>query len=237
MEVSENVARSTTPPHVPTYGIHVSDDDIRKIVERSLPSAEFVSKTALPQGSSYNNRVYFVSVRISNDEPQTHSTRTFVLKVCGRFWERYKTLNEVMCLELISIHCPDLPIPEVIAWSHDRAADESIGNEWILMTKLLGEPLHFAKLEEGDVKSVMADLAGLLSTLRWRIPSPKLMGNLVDVSADGSVSLGRSVDTPSALGWPWRSYLHYNQALLENCLINLESKAVYKQNRHLVRTT
>lgn len=118
-----------TPPHHPIFNIRLPAFLIRKIVQESLPAAEFISATQLPTGSSYNNRIYVVQIRaptvfrtsavFGNEQVIRDGEEELILKVCGRFWNRSITLNEVACLNLIKRNCPFLPVPRIIAHSAD----------------------------------------------------------------------------------------------------------------------
>lgn len=222
---------SSTPPHHPTYHVNLTTSAIRQIVNQALPHAWLVSATPLPSGFSYNNRIYIVIISKNDHDGQSQREEELILKVCGRFWTRTKTINEVACLRLIHKSCPELPVPRVISYSADRKTD-GVDQEWILMTKLPGKPLASIKLNEDDMSGLMADLAMILRSLRTEINTKGLIGNLVRVADE--VEVGGLVDLPAAKGGPWKSYLDYYRAILENRVSVMETDPRYQQNRRLV---
>ncbi|KAK7432936.1 hypothetical protein QQZ08_000407 [Neonectria magnoliae] len=70
-------------------------------------------------------------------EVQTQTGRYLILRVSLPVDPRYKTLSEVATLEWMSRNT-QIPFPKVIF--HDTSRDNPIGFEWILMSKLPGEP-------------------------------------------------------------------------------------------------
>ena len=225
---------STTPPHHPTYQVNLTTSAIRQIVNQALPDAWLVSATPLPSGFSYNNRIYIVIISKNHHDGQTQKEEELILKVCGRFWTRTKTMNEVACLRLIHKSCPEVPVPRVISYSADRKTD-GVDQEWILMTKLPGKPLASIKLNEDDMSHLMADVATILTSLRTEINTKGLIGNLVHFANDiDGVEVGGLVDLPAAKGGPWKSYLDYYRAILENRVSVMETDPRYQQNRLLV---
>lgn len=222
---------------------HLTPFMIRRIVERSLRSAEFISATQLPSGSSYNNRVYVVQVRTSTVSRTTavfgseeDGAEKLILKVCGRTRSHAIILNEVACLKLIAKNCPFLPVPRVIAYSADRDDDAGVSHEWILMSKLPGQTMESVELDERDKKSIMIDLAFALTTLRFNFVTKGEIGNLICVKhrMDEHIMAGGLVDSPIVHGGPWDSYLDYYCAILEGQIDIMLSNECYKRNRHLV---
>ena len=224
----------STPPHHPTYNVHASHEDIRTILREVYPDRSLLSSAPLPHGESYNNRIYHVSVGTLPSTPKA-SVLSLVLKVGGNVgqWKNIKTLNEVMCLKLVKFHCPDIPVPEVVAWSNESGRFPGIDFEWILMTKLPGRTLQSTGLASEDMETVADDLAKHLSALR-HISSPSKIGNVADVHEDGSVILGRLVDASEAKGWPFDTYLKYQQSIFLHNIENLEKTDAFRPNHHLV---
>ena len=126
--------RPATPPQHPTYGVHLRS--VSAIVEAVFPGAASHSAQQLPSGASFNNRIYFLSVRhedgpaymelnpkqdfeaLSYDDCDDEDAK-YVIKAVGRFWGAEKVQNEAACLWLLEKHCPAVPAPRVIAWSED----------------------------------------------------------------------------------------------------------------------
>lgn len=146
-----------TPPHHPTYNIHLSLPSVQKICTSVFPSSILnnLSIRTLPHGGSFNNRIYFLSFQ---------SEELHVLKLNGRFFGIDKVQNEVSCMLLLEKCCPEIPVPRVVAWSEDgeeivvrdgnatrvgigyvntksNDSDGGKGKGWILMTCLPGTPL------------------------------------------------------------------------------------------------
>ena len=220
----------TTPPHHPTYGIHVSASQIKQILESALPHTLLISSEPLPHGSSYNNRLYTLAVFHSHSPEISHEH--FILKVTGRFWKRAKTLNEAMCLRLLSKH-PTLPVPRLVAFSADATSIPNVPFEWILMTKMPGSPIPEKGLGLEDSQSIATDLANFLCGLRG-ISGPGRIGNLLDVRPDGMAELGGLVDVPTAKRAPYESHLQYQEAVFEAAINLLASEPIYEQNAPLV---
>jgi hypothetical protein len=118
--------RPKTPSHHPIYGIHLEAELIQRIVLTAFPDCHIESADELPPGSSYNNRIYFISItERKGGLPEGNDLQRYpanlVLKVMGRFWGAEKVQNEVGCLSLLESHCPQVPAPRVMAWSEDGA--------------------------------------------------------------------------------------------------------------------
>lgn len=239
---------ASTPPNEPTWQVHLSDTHIRYIVTSALPGATYVSSRQLPRGSSFNNRLYVVSVVYSTDgrnaNPSLSTTEEeLILKVCGRFWRCDKTRNEVSCLKLVRRHCANVPVPRVIAWCDDADATDGVGREWILMTKVQGVVLNDVAagagsevLDEGELEALMESLARMLVECRDCVPGPGMIGNLVgELDESGCAEVGGSVDVPGAKGAPWRSYLAYYRSVFIAHVRQLQELEVLKPNRYLVQ--
>ena len=234
MDYEQDRSRTITPPHHPTYRVQASEPEILHILNHAIPHAELVSSAALPHGQSYNNRIYNLSVSLSGNAGSEASVQALILKVGGRFWKTIKTRNEVMCLRLIKLYCPQIPVPEVLAWSNRSGEIVGVDFEWILMTKLTGTGFQPDELNAEDREEVAADLARYIYLLRTKVPSPGEIGNLVDIDANSLVKLGGLVDAPGARGWPYKSYLNYKQAVLTHNIELLEQSEEFRPNRYLV---
>jgi hypothetical protein len=125
-----------TPRGNPNYDIYFSDGKIKSVVEKCL---RFVTQDEmeiehLPSGKSFNNRIYFISLKKPhlNTRPEwsdksvevTKSTTQIqssflVLKIAGHPFGLNKVQNEVACLLLMEKYCPSIPCPKLIAWSDD----------------------------------------------------------------------------------------------------------------------
>ena len=222
-------ARPATPPQSPIYNVHVTVSQIEAILKRAVPLSTLASYKQLPSGSSYNNRLYdltLCSPIVST--PSSIILHSLILKVTGRFWKHSKTLNEATCLQLLSRY-PVLPVPRVIAFSADSSRFEDEPFEWILMTKMPGTSLAEVNLTAEDAESVAYDLADFICVLRT-IPSPGTIGNLVGLSSDGSPEIGPLVDVPSAKGWPYDSHLEYQIAVYKAAMGSLENEPVYARS-------
>ena len=235
MESSESAPRSSTPPHYPYYGVHVSDSQAVQILAQSIPEASFLGLAALPDGTYYNNRVY----RLQHTQGDLGS-ETSILKVCGRASGREKPRNEVNVLRLIGATRPELPVPRIIAWSGQNAECEAITEHaWILMTLLEGQSLDTCSdVDETDCRSVFDDVAGFLSNLRKDCPEVVGIGNLVDTRDSNRIPvLGAPVDTPSLPGWPKTTYLEYITSLLAEGIAVRKTDSDYAEERDLVIPT
>ena len=134
---------SVTPKSCPVHNVALSEEEINQIVHGVLDDVVSVSSKVFPLGSSYNNRLYAVTVTYSstatntglrlksnknlNDNSSCKSSNSknrgitrenLVLKVNGwpTDWKHVKVQNEVVALSLVKRHCPAVPVPEVIAY-------------------------------------------------------------------------------------------------------------------------
>ena len=221
--------RPSTPPQSPIYNVRATNTQIKLILKHALPSATLLSSKQLPSGSSYNNRLYdlTISPSISPVQPSTFA-QSLILKITGRFWKHSKTLNEAVCLQLLSRH-PALPVPRLIAFSADSSCIADVPFEWILMSKMPGSSLSEVNLDLEDMRSIARDLADFIRILR-AIPSPSKIGNLVGLNSDGAPEIGALVDIPSAKGWPYESHLEYQAATYEAAMESLANEPIYARN-------
>ncbi|KAK0256801.1 hypothetical protein LTR35_018258, partial [Friedmanniomyces endolithicus] len=83
---------TSTPPHQPTYCVHLSEHEIRRI--RDLVCSQRVLRNihALEPNIAFNNRIYFLDYEDGGSTDSSFSlppgplTADHVLKVSGRFW-------------------------------------------------------------------------------------------------------------------------------------------------------
>lgn len=181
-----------TPPDAPNYGVSIDNDVVVEIVKRSLPKHEtdLITVKTLAAGASFNNKIYFIHI---DHEPAAR----YVLKVNGRFFGPEKVKNEVCALLLLRRHCPDVPVPDIVAWSLDgrkittapfegRLGSVAIEDEevtvpvpaWILMTCLPGSRIDFASLSKEDQVSLAEQLGAHVASWRRGFPGSQYAGNL-----------------------------------------------------------
>ncbi|KAK3110957.1 hypothetical protein LTR53_014242, partial [Teratosphaeriaceae sp. CCFEE 6253] len=83
---------TSTPPHQPTYGVHLSEHEIRRIGELVCSERVLRNIRALEPGTAFNNRIYFLDYEdaaSADGSLPLHPnplTADHVLKVSGRFW-------------------------------------------------------------------------------------------------------------------------------------------------------
>jgi hypothetical protein len=170
----------------------------------------------LPSGKSFNNRIYFIDVSQQDrhaaegrdaDVTETTQKQSLVLKVSGQFFGPDKVQNEISCLMLLERHCPDVPVPRVIAWSEDGleirrlrqstatgkhkpvpvhesphpTGSETGGRGWVLMTRRPGRLIGAEDLQSPQGASVMQQLAGYTAQWRQRMPKADRIGNIKQV--------------------------------------------------------
>ncbi|KAK0267357.1 hypothetical protein LTS00_017818 [Friedmanniomyces endolithicus] len=188
---------NSTPPHQPTYGVYLSEHEIRRIRELNI--------RALEPNVAFNNRIYFLDYEDGGSTDSSFPlhpgplTADHVLKVSGRFWGTAKVENEVSCLLLLERYCSEVPAPRVIAYSRDgvmvhvvdrrasdglpqalrtyahSTADGSGTHSWILMTRCAGE-----RLEAGDIQDphIVKHLARYVAQWRRQFPHVNRIGNI-----------------------------------------------------------
>ena len=252
--------REETPPHHPTHGVHLCDDEIRAILRVCLagdPANYRFSR--LPHGQSFNNRIYMIN-NIQNTK------QSYVLKVNGKFFGPAKIENEVACLQILHRYYPTVPVPRVIAWSTDGCRiilaesekqevdsntiniDIACQSGWILMTRLPGEPIDPSTLAAEHIPSLSLQLAQLISCWRRAVPRSKHCGNLrlradhADLTAPswqkqgGSYHLGFDIQGVLDIGLdkadrPIDSLLSYWKVKLSHAIHQLSMEGVYTENR------
>lgn len=186
---------------------------IELIAHSLFPDANLTSVVPLPSGKSYNNRIYFLKFdrkikrqqATGRDIPQLQE---FVLKVNGRFFGATKVQNEVGCLRLVEKYCPEVPAPQVFAWSEDgktavlrgsvqsgwHTVRLSVGARtpgWILLQKVPGEPVQLDGQDVQIMESIGVQLADLVAAMRQKIPQQHYCGNIL--LRDGSTK-GKATD-------------------------------------------
>jgi len=136
-------------------------DDLKVIIHGADGvDGELESVIPFPnQGGSFINQVYLIC---------TDKGEQLVLKVENANWQKEKTLNEVLTLEYINRYTT-IPVPKVLAY--ENAMDDSLINyEYILMTRMKGEPLnHEFERIYADKKTyhrVLEQLADILAELK-----------------------------------------------------------------------
>ena len=189
----------STPPHHPTFSVHLSDSQIQEIVGTVLGDVQVLRIEQLQRGESFNNRIYFITVVINS------TMKEFALKVSGHFFVGQKVENEVSCLVLLAQYCPEVPAPRVLAWSLDGVNLESNpslqtqhGHEvmhttsarikgesgqtrsWILLERLPGKRLI---IEENTATSkqyedLMRQFASHVHAWRTKLPRRQAFGNI-----------------------------------------------------------
>lgn len=170
-----------------------------------MPHCQIQSIRSLEAGSSFNNRLYFLKIQVPTSckiRGLSNSDGTnLVLKLSGRFWGPAKVQNEVSSMLLLKSATPEIPVPEVVAWSHDgRYVVSMVQNEayhaescttslpieayssthtgWILMTMLPGKPLADHDLESHAYVRIAQELADYVAAWRQAIPVSPHCGNI-----------------------------------------------------------
>ena len=193
--------RPPTPSHHPTHGVRFSEPQIKAVIVDALQE-DVNTIEQLPSGRSFNNRIYFISLKPKPSYEGGLVSNSVVLKIPGWNFGVDKIQNEVICLLLLEKHCPALPTPRVLAWSepghgiqtvHRIDGNVSVTEEkainsseheimWILMTRLPGQTLQPENLEPPSLDVVMQQLASYMSQWRSILPPTARIGNLRIVS-------------------------------------------------------
>ena len=108
--------RPPTPPHHPTYGVRLSDDEIKALIVDALQDDDVETIKQLPSGESFNNRIYFITLSSKSTTKHDLVSNGIVLKIPGWNFGIDKIQNEVISLLLLEKHCPQIPVPRVLAW-------------------------------------------------------------------------------------------------------------------------
>jgi len=216
-------------PGQPVYGVSMSAEAIADIVRIGWPGATAHSITPLEAGKSFNNKIYFVTLRHRSpggDQEAEKEAQEAVLKVNGTIYDGDKVQNEVACLRLLEMYCPDVPAPRVLAWSeagvsatfvspthHDaetKALERDIDGEgqrragWILTSRLPGKPVASPEeLDDAALAGLATQLAGLVARWRRCIPAQAYCGNLqIRKAAILPSGGGIALDRPCGPGIP-----------------------------------
>lgn len=91
MSHSDNASHSSpcqVPP--PLQGASISTDEIHEILGYLIPQCQICSVRSLENGASFNNRLYFVKIRVPAPVKimglRKSDGTNLVLKLSGRFW-------------------------------------------------------------------------------------------------------------------------------------------------------
>ena len=182
-----------TPPHFPTYNVHLSHKTIELITQAVFPKYLPNKITQLESGKSYNNRIYMISMEsMPSKSCSADEGKSLILKVVGHYFDHRKVENEVASLLLLKSHCPEIPVPEVFAWTSDGKSIETVQGEpikpeeqgtcsdhgWILMSTLPGKVLTGTDLDLDHGTDLLRQLAGYVTNWRTNISVPANSGNL-----------------------------------------------------------
>jgi hypothetical protein len=199
---------ASTPPHLPTYQVHLSEQRIKTIIHTTFPDLKVTQVQQLESGQSYNNRIYFIDT-LNQKPPQggAPAPKGLVLKLAGHFFNHRKIENELGCLLLLKKYCPEIPVPEVLAWSCDgRTIDTLDGRHiqapenqffsdhpWTLISRLPGRSLTVADLDSDQGGAILKRLAGHVVSWRTNVPEMHGWGHLRLRSAEGMEQHSNSI--------------------------------------------
>ena len=245
-------ARKVTPPSCPIYDIHLTEDEIKRIVNLSLKNVTSITSEVFPSGSSYNNRIYALEVTHGDHINKSR----LILKINGWpiDWKHFKVQNEVLSLSLVNKYCPEIPIPRVVAWCDGTLTaiqdGENVGKqfapltekEWILMSRLPGRSISESDLSTMEQDILRDQVAAAFAALRKNIPIARSIGNtrlndslLHQSNLLDKLSVGKLFNFPDANGAPWSSLLDYYRAILAHEIMLAEKyHEVMKPNVSLV---
>ncbi|KAK0725954.1 kinase-like domain-containing protein [Lasiosphaeris hirsuta] len=208
-----------TPSH-PAYGVSLSPEVIRDIVSSGWPGSTVESIKPLGAGTSFNNKIYFLKMHHA-DERVAFGWKDAVLKVNGTIYDGDKVQNEVACLRLLEMYCPDLPIPRVLAWSETGASATFVSSThaetkvlgetlppdtakrtegWILTSRVPGSPVAPAELDAAALASLATQTADIVATWRQAIPPQPHCGSIQIRS--GPTTNGITLTKPLGPGIP-----------------------------------
>jgi len=179
-----------TPPNQPIYNIKFSPEQIETLVQRVFPQSKLVSHKQLNSGESFNNRIYFLTLDHENND---NLPTTTVLKVIGRCFSNAKIQNEVSTLLQLKKYCPEIIVPELVAWCEDGKRihsaltqpnnDDDIilttpeSHKWIMMSTLPGRKLLKEDLLGEHSQTLAAQLADTINIWRTKMPNIGQIGN------------------------------------------------------------
>jgi len=192
----------------PTYGISFTraqaDILIQKYLNKNITLFECID-------TGYNNLIFFIDVN--------ESTKRYVLKIGGRYWNKIKTEAEVKALELIATYTT-IPAPKVLAYSSDR--NNEFGVEWILMTRLSGENMsHICKTHKLSLnakKSIIRDLVDYVSQMHFKIPR---------FDKIGAFTLNGQIGTDLNQLGPWSTYEQFIRDRVQAEIIILNENSTF----------
>lgn len=110
--------------------------------------------------------------------------QAFVMRVCLPVCPRVKTEAEVATLGWVIQHTP-LPVPRVRAY--DSSRNNPLGYEWLLMTKLEGQPLSacWPDVTMGSKQRIVKQIAAF-SVSAFRRPFHEGIGSIVKTSSNSN---------------------------------------------------
>lgn len=113
----------------PRVGVKLTISQAELILQRHL-NISCIKLEYIDRG--YNNRTYIASSSNGQD---------YIIRLGGRFWNRWKTEREVATILFISKTTSNIPVPVIHGFCSDKLKSE-IDCEYILMEKLVGIPLE-----------------------------------------------------------------------------------------------
>ncbi|CAF1456190.1 unnamed protein product [Didymodactylos carnosus] len=157
----------------PKQDVEFTREQVNDLIKKHL-NKTVIKYDPLERGA--NNSIYLIV---------TEDQHNYVLKVTGRFWTKYKTENEVHALKLISKYTT-IPVSNVIAFDSNKSND--YGEEWILMTKLAGQPLdkRWPKMSKEEKKKLLLKLSLYIQELKQNLPKFDKIGGLSSFDTIGS---------------------------------------------------
>ncbi|KAM0261504.1 hypothetical protein ACHAQJ_002186 [Trichoderma viride] len=215
------------PPSHPSYGVSMNNQTIEAIVSTGWSGSRVESITPLAAGKSFNNKIYFLKMQHA-DEASALGEEDAVLKINGTLYDGDKVQNEVACLRLLELYCPDLPVPRVLAWSEagasatfvsaNHAETKSLvtpvsssaekGNNigWVLTSKVSGKAVNLEELDNATITDLALQLADIVTKWRRSVPPQEHCGSLKiregnDREANASGD-GVALDRPCGPGIP-----------------------------------
>ncbi|MCJ1452420.1 hypothetical protein MMC28_002763 [Mycoblastus sanguinarius] len=246
----------STPRNHPIYGVNIGDEAIRALSAFVFPDLNLTHVERLGFSKSYNNRLYFLDFKPKGSRALTGETATqCVLKIVGRPFDQRKIENEVGCLLLLNCYCSDHPVPDVFAWSRNGEEVDTIDGKstrftssdtfsrhgWILMSRLLGNPLETADLDSVHGASILRQLAKYIAIWKETIPITSSYGNVRLQSSSESLCQpadntfkhiipGLEVSIQGCLLFlpaTTRACTSYSHALAQDQLTRLRSDSIY----------
>lgn len=252
----------STPPNWPIHNVTLTKDEISGLVKHVYPEALLISVEDLSKGKSFNNRIYFL--RIQSNEEERRYEQDIVLKVIGKFFDGRKIQNEVASLLILARFCPDVPVPEVFAWSDDGRQITAIQNgvyavlsdpvidpvppikephPWVMMSKLPGRILKGEDMRGESGEYIAGQLSNMIKSWRADIPSRDEVGNIKLQSAGFTSSnalhgldtiVSGTLLTDTHSQTPIRTLHEYYNHLLNDQIIKVNTDDIFARLRPLV---